>query len=128
MIGYFLFFVEKENICVVADREFQPMPRELLPDDLNVLPGEFAVMSYIFQSILLTLFLISNIAAYVYIKKIFIVFKWHKSSPEVYRREAMPAVRSSKIWNSLLGLSLSSCALVFMTHAGRVCAGWYLPS
>jgi hypothetical protein len=69
------------------------MPRELLPDDLNVLPGEFAVMSYIFQSILLTLFLISNISAYVYIKKILIVLKWHKSSPEVYKREAMPAVR-----------------------------------
>ena len=48
MIGYFLFFVEEENICVVGDKEKQPMPLELLPSNLNNLPGEFAVMNYIF--------------------------------------------------------------------------------
>jgi len=40
----------------------------------------------------------------------------------------MPYVRRYKIWNSILGLSLTACTLVFLTHAGRVCAGWYLPA
>lgn len=55
------------------------------------------------------------------------MLKWHKSDAEVYKREALPAVRRYKIWNSILGLSLTSCVLVFLTHGGRVCAGWYLP-
>ncbi len=103
------------------------MPLHLLPPDLNTVPGEFAVISYIFQSILLTLFLISLITSYVYLLKIWTVLKWHKSDAEVYKREALPAVRRYKIWNSILGLSLTSCVLVFLTHGGRVCAGWYLP-
>lgn len=128
MIGYFLFFVEENNVCVVAEKQFQPLPTEILPTNLNSLPGDFAIMSYVFQSILLTLFLISLISSITYIQKILIVLKWHKSDPEIYRREAMPFVRRSKIWNSILGLSLTACSFVFMTHAGRVCAGWYLPS
>ena len=48
MIGYFLFYVEYENICVVADQEFQPIPMELLPVNLDYLPGDFAVVSYVF--------------------------------------------------------------------------------
>ena len=56
------------------------------------------------------------------------MFQWHKSTELEYRREATPFVRKYKVWNSILGLSLSACALVFMTHSGRVCAGWYLPS
>ncbi len=48
MIGYFLFFVEEDNVCVVAEHEKQPLPHALLPNNLNSLPGEFAVMSYIF--------------------------------------------------------------------------------
>jgi hypothetical protein len=67
MIGYFLIYVENDNVCVVSEREYQPMPIELLPNNLNQLPGEFAVMSYIFQSILLTLFLISVITSIAYI-------------------------------------------------------------
>lgn len=48
MIGYFLFWVEQDNICVVTANEFQPLPLELLPPDLSTLPGDFAVVSYVF--------------------------------------------------------------------------------
>lgn len=128
MIGYTLFWIEPNNICVVADKEYQPMPLELLPPDLNNTPGEFAIISYVFQSILLTLFLLSCITTGIYLIKIWTVLKWHRADPSVYRKEALPAVRRYKIWNSILGLSLTSCLSVFLTHAGRVCAGWYLPS
>jgi hypothetical protein len=40
---------------------------ELLPPDLSNLPGEFAVVSYVFQSIFLALFLISIITAIAYV-------------------------------------------------------------
>ena len=33
-------------------------------------------------------------------------------------------MRKYKIWNSIFGLSHLACCTVFMTHAGRVCAGW----
>ena len=112
----------------MTSNEFQPLPMELLPPDLSNLPGEFAVVSYVFQSIFLALFLISMITTIAYVQKIVQVFKWHKSDPETYRREATPYVERYKVWNSILGISLSSCALLFTTHAGRVCAGWYLPS
>ena len=85
-------------------------------------------MSKIFNYILLVLFLISIITSVAYVTKIVKVVRWHKSDPETYRKEAMPAVRVSKIWNTVLGVSLAACAFVFLTHAGRVCAGWYLPS
>ena len=48
MIGYFLFYVETDNVCVVSSNEYQPIPLELLPTDLSTLPGEFAVVSYVF--------------------------------------------------------------------------------
>ena len=104
------------------------MPLEMLPSDLSQIPGEFAVISYVFQSILLGLFLISVITTCIYLHKIITVLKWHKSEPEVYRKQALPAVTRYKIRNSILGISLTSCLCVFFTHAGRVCAGWYLPS
>ena len=85
-------------------------------------------MSRIFNYILLILFLISVVTSVAYVHKIVKVVKWHKSDPETYRKEAMPAVRLSKIWNTVLGTCLAACAFVFFTHGGRVCAGWYLPS
>lgn len=70
------------------------MPLELLPNDLNTLPGDFAVMSYIFESMLFVLFLISMLTTITYIKKIIKVFKWHRSEAEVYKREVLPSVRT----------------------------------
>jgi len=72
--------------------------------------------------------MISVITTIMYLKKIYVVLKWHKSDPETYRREAMPSVLHSKIWNSIQGVALFSSCLVFITNGGRVCAGWYLPS
>lgn len=85
-------------------------------------------MSRIFNYMLLILFLISVVNSAAYVHRIVKVVKWHKSDPETYRKEAMPAVRISKIWNTVLGICLIACALIFFTHGGRVCAGWYLPS
>lgn len=67
MIGYFLFYVESDNVCVVSMGEFQPIPLELLPLDLSILPGDFVVVSFLFQSILLFLFLVSIITSVAYV-------------------------------------------------------------
>ena len=47
VIAYFLFKVETENMCIVEGLERQPIPLNLLPEDLSNLPGDFANISYI---------------------------------------------------------------------------------
>jgi hypothetical protein len=70
------------------------------------------------------LFITSVCTSFMYINKVVQVVKFHRASPEEYIEKAIPAVRKYKIWNSIFGLSHLACSTVFMTHAGRVCAGW----
>lgn len=81
-------------------------------------------MSLMFQYIIMMLFIISVCTSLMYINKVVQVVKYHRARPEEYIEKALPAVRKYKIWNSIFGLSHLACATVFMTHAGRVCAGW----
>jgi len=85
-------------------------------------------MNLVFECILFSLLVISTATTIIYIHKVITVVAYHKSSSEVYMAKAMPAVRRAKIWNSIVGMSHLACACVFLTHAGRVCSGWYIPS
>lgn len=96
----------------------------MLPENLNKLPGGFANMSRVFQTIIMMLFITSICTSIMYINKVVNVVKYHRSSREIYEAMALPAVRKYKIWNSIFGLSHLACCTIFMTHAGRVCSGW----
>ena len=48
VLGYILFGVETQNTCVVIYGSNRPIAREMLPHNLNTLPGEFANMSRVF--------------------------------------------------------------------------------
>ena len=69
-IGYFLFAVETENVCIVADEQRSPLPIAEIPTDLDVLTGETHVVNISFQSILVILFLVSIFTTICYIDKI----------------------------------------------------------
>jgi len=81
-------------------------------------------MSYIFETIIMMLFITSVVTSLMYILKVVKVVKYHRSSPKEYEAFALPAVRKYKIWNTIFGLSHLACCTIFMTHAGRVCSGW----
>ena len=48
VLGYILFGVETNNTCIVVNESNQPIPRELLPETINKLPGGFANISRVF--------------------------------------------------------------------------------
>ena len=113
----FFFFIETDNICVVAKGQTTPVPRSKLPKHLELLPGnEFAVMNITFQSMLAMLLVISIITTTTYIIKIIAVFKFHKKSSEDYKRYASPAVRTYKVWNFIFALALISCGCIFASE------------
>ena len=60
----------------------------------------------------------------MYVNKVVHVIKWHRSSEEDYIKNALPAVRKYKIWNTIFGICHLTCFTIFVTHAGRVCSGW----
>ena len=124
MLGYILFGVETDNTCVVVWESFKPLPKSILPSDLNNLPGGFYNVSLVFETILLFLFITSCATSVMYINKVVNVIKWHRSSREEYIENAIPAVRKYKIWNTIFGIFHLCCFTVFVTHAGRVCSGW----
>ena len=70
------------------------------------------------------LFITSVCTSVMYINKVVNVIRYHRSTRKEYMDKALPAVRKYKIWNTLFGLSHLACCTIFMTHAGRVCAGW----
>ena len=119
-----LFGVETENTCVVVWESFKPLPLDVLPENLDNLPGGFYNVSRVFETILLFLFITSCATSVMYINKVVHVIKWHRSSCEDYLKNAMPAVRKYKIWNTIFGIFHFCCFTIFVTHAGRVCSGW----
>ena len=124
VLGYITFCVGVDNVCVVNYNHDAPVPRSMLPENLDFLPGEFADMSRIVQTIIMMLFITSVCTSIMYINKIFWVCKYQKASKEEYMANAYPAVKKYLIWNSIFGLSHLACFTVFLTHAGRVCSGW----
>ena len=124
VLGYILFGVETDNTCVVVWESYKPLPVDMLPDNLNNLPGGFFYVSRVFETILLFLFITSCATSVMYINKVVHVIKWHRSSSEDYIKNAMPAVRKYKIWNTIFGIFHFCCFTIFATHAGRVCSGW----
>ena len=52
VLGYILFFVETSNVCIVVDESDKPIPTEVLPVDLNTMPGGFDNCSQAFQLII----------------------------------------------------------------------------
>ena len=124
MLGVLLFHVETDNICIVADESDRPIPIKYLPEDLDKLPGGFANMSWVFETILWMLFICSCTTSIMYITKVIVVCRHNNISEEEYALKVSPTVKRYKIWNSVFGLSHLSCCTVFMTHAGRVCSGF----
>ena len=124
MLGYILFAVETKNTCVVVWESNKPIPLSVLPEDLSDLPGGFANMSRVFDTVLFMLFITSCATTVMYLLKVYRVIKYHRASPQEYEEIALPAVRKYKIWNSIFGLSHLACCTIFMTHAGRGCSGW----
>ena len=124
VLGYICFGVEVSNVCIVAWESNKPLPWALIPEDDHYLPGGFANMSTVFDTIIMMLFITSVCTSIMYINKVVQVIKFHRSSKEAYEKMALPAVRKYKIWNSIFGLSHLACCTIFMTHAGRVCSGW----
>ena len=45
VLGFILFGVETENICVVPYPSMRPLPYEYIPENLMMIPGGFANMS-----------------------------------------------------------------------------------
>ena len=124
MLGYILFGVETENTCIVVWESYKPLPRSILPENLSNLPGGFSNVSGVFETVLMFLFITSVCTSIMYINKVVHVIRWHRSSPEEYMLNALPAVRKYKIWNTIFGICHFCCCSIFMTHAGRVCSGW----
>ena len=124
MLFVLTFGVETENVCIVHYDYDYPIPRELLPPDLSMLPGGFAKMSDVFQAILLMLFICSICTSTVYVIKVIVVCRNQGVTEQEYAEHVYPYVRRYKIWNTIFGLSHLACCTIFMTHAGRVCSGW----
>lgn len=124
MLGILLFKVETQNICIVAEESYRPIPIKYLPADLDTLPGGFANMSWVFETILTMLFITSTITSIMYITKVIVVCRHNGISEEEYQVKVSPTVKRYKIWNSVFGLSHLACCTVFLTHAGRVCSGF----
>ena len=124
MLGVLLFNVETDNLCIVEGTLDKPIPREYLPANLDDIPGGFANMSYIFETVLTLLFITSSITSILYIVKLVYVCRNQHATDEEYNERVAPKVRHYKIWNAIFGLSHLACCTIFMTHAGRVCSGW----
>ena len=60
----------------------------------------------------------------MYVNKVVRVIKYHRATREEYIANALPAVRKYKIWTTVFGIFHFACCTIFMTHSGRVCAGW----
>ena len=45
VLGFILFAVEKDNICIVPFPSMRPLPYEYIPEELTITPGGFANMS-----------------------------------------------------------------------------------
>ena len=123
-VAAMLFFCETSNICVVVDYGTRPILTENLPNDLSQLPGTFTVMNYTFNSMISMLFIFSVINTVMYFNKIFAVYKYYKRSKKEYDAHVKQPVLLFKIWNAIFFTSLICVSAVFMTNAGRVCAGW----
>ena len=48
VLGYILFGVETDNTCIVVYESNSPLPLNMLPANLDALPGGFANMSRVF--------------------------------------------------------------------------------
>ena len=124
MLGILLFKVETDHICVVSEKSNRPIPLKFLPEDLDKLPGGFANMTWVFNTILTMLFICSCATSLMYIIKVIIVCRNNNITEDEYAVKVSPHVRRYKIWNAVFGLSHLVCCTVFLTHAGRVCAGF----
>ena len=123
-LGVLLFCIETDNVCIVVYESDRPLPRHLHPNDLNDLPGGFANMSWIFEAVLMMLFICSFITSCMYIWKVITVCCNQDIDEDNYEKNVMPAVRRFKIWNTVFGISHSACLFLLFTHGSRVCAGW----
>ena len=123
-LGLLLFKVETDHVCVVSYKSDRPIPLKYLPEDLDSLPGGFANMSWVFETILMMLFITSCSTSIMYITKVIVVCRHNNISEEEYALKVAPSVKRYKIWNSVFGLSHLACCTVFLTHAGRVCSGF----
>ena len=45
VLGFILFGVETENLCIVPYPDTKPLPYEYIPDKMRLIPGGFANMS-----------------------------------------------------------------------------------
>ena len=73
MLGVLLFRVETKNTCIVEASLDKPIPLEYLPNDLDDIPGGFANMSRIFETVLTLLFITSSITSIFYVVKVIFV-------------------------------------------------------
>ena len=80
VLGYILFAVETSNTCVVAYESNKPLSVDMLPVDLNTLPGSFANMSRVFETVIMMLFITSVCTSIMYINKVVRVIKFHRAS------------------------------------------------
>ena len=80
VLGFILFGVEKQNICIVPYPSMRPLPYALIPENLNLIPGGFANMSQIFETILWMLFITSVCTSVMYIVKVVHVIRYHRST------------------------------------------------
>ena len=124
MLGFLVFKIETDVVCVVAEESNRPIPVKYLPENLDKLPGGFSNMSWVFETILMMLFICSTCTSIMYITKVIIVCRHNNISEEEYAKKVAPSVKRYKIWNSVFGLSHLACCTVFLTHAGRVCSGF----
>lgn len=78
VLGYILFGVETDNTCVVVWESDKPLTADQLPENLSRLPGGFANMSYIFETIIMMLFITSVCTSIMYVIKVIKVIKYHR--------------------------------------------------
>jgi len=78
VLGYILFGVETDNTCVVVWESDKPLAADQLPENLSRLPGGFANMSYIFETIIMMLFITSVCTSIMYVIKVIKVIKYHR--------------------------------------------------
>jgi hypothetical protein len=61
-LGYFLYFVETHNLCIVHEYEDAPIPIDELPRNMWLLPGNCWNFSTLFSAVMKTLFMIIEYA------------------------------------------------------------------
>ena len=80
VLGFILFGVETENLCIVPYPSSKPLPYEYIPDKMRLIPGGFANMSQAFNTILWMLFITSVCTSLMYINKVVHVIRYHRST------------------------------------------------